>query len=544
MRLLDVATLVSQHYLVDEAFLPEALCASLRDDAQRLRHADCFVKAKVGTRAVSQAGDIESVTQIVNGTRLSETCWLRPPPAPELGNVQARRALEDVVTDLGRTVSRHTGLELLEFQTELAYAYYPSGGYYKEHVDVPQANQGYYKFGRSGNHQERREFSLLLYLNDDWRPHHGGCLSLFGGSTVVEPRAGTLVIFRSDCVPHEVLKAHAERWAVVGWFRLGRPLAAAPIFDAGERLERQGFDAAAAELYERVATELSVPVSARAYAWTRRAHALFDGCDRVQAARTCYEEALDLESSPLALSGLGVCANDPSSLRTALDETKSARFALALASMTDDRSLVDQLRSSPDSHFLADTLDWLPAGLDLLKGTRSALEIASLHAPPGLVLEFGVYFGRSLRMLADLLPGRRIHGFDSFQGLPEDWYDHEPAGAYSTAGVLPAAPPPEATLHTGWFKDTLPPFLRQNPDADIALVHLDCDLYSSTKDVLDALGSRLRPGAVLVFDDFLAHPEWRHHQFKAFDEARRRFDWSYDILAASILTKQLVVRLQ
>lgn len=544
MRLVDLASLISNHLIVKDAFLPPSLCSSLRDDARRLRDADCFVKAKVGTRAVSHAGDIESVANLVNGTRLSETCWLHPPPAPGLGNVDARRALEEVVLGLRESLTFHTGLDLLEFQTELAYAYYPSGGYYKEHVDVPQANQGYYKFGRSGNHQERREFSLLFYLNDDWRPEHGGCLSLYGGSTVVEPRAGTLVLFRSDCVPHEVLVAHAERWAVVGWFRLGRPLQAPPVFDAGDRLERQGFDAAAAELYERVALEQSVPASTRAYAWTRRAHCLFDGCDRVEAARKCYEEALDIESSPLALSGLGICANDPSFLRTALDQTKSARHALSLAAMTDDHTLVDQLRSSPDSHFLADTLDWLPPGLNLFQGTRSALRVAAANARDrGLVLEFGVYFGRSLRMLADLLPGRPIHGFDSFQGLPEDWYDHEPAGAYSTAGVLPAAPP-EATLHTGWFKDTLPPFLRQNPDADIALVHLDCDLYSSTKDVLDALGPRLRPGAVLVFDDFLAHPKWRHHQFKAFDEACRRFDWSYDILAASILTKQLVVRLR
>jgi SM-20-related protein len=90
-----------------------------------------------------------------------------------------------------------------------------------------------------------RSFSLLLYLNQDWTPQDGGQLLLHrdsGGDELpegeepnfitVKPEGGTLVLFQSDLVPHEVLDTNAERLAVVGWYN--RPVSVADISSLGD----------------------------------------------------------------------------------------------------------------------------------------------------------------------------------------------------------------------------------------------------------------------------------------------------------------------
>ena len=79
----------------------------------------------------------------------------------------------------------------------------------------------------------------------------------------------------------------------------------------------------------------------------------------------------------------------------------------------------------------------------------------------GLVLEFGVRFGTSIRQIAALVD-QDVHGFDSFQGLPESWHN-ESKGFYSTKGVIPPVPE-HVTLHEGWFEETLPGFVKNTRD--------------------------------------------------------------------------------
>jgi hypothetical protein len=158
----------------------------------------------------------------------------------------------------------------------------------------------------------------------------------------------------------------------------------------------------------------------------------------------------------------------------------------------------------------------------------------------GLTLECGVYYGRSLRLIAARTPGM-VHGFDSFEGLPEAWSAAEGAGAYSTGGRMPAVAS-NVTLHRGWFEDSLPPFLEANP-GPVRLLHIDCDLYSSTRTVLDALAARLVPGSVLVFDDMLAYPGFEQHELRAFEElvAGRGIGW--ELVAACLLGREVAVRI-
>lgn len=165
----------------------------------------------------------------------------------------------------------------------------------------------------------------------------------------------------------------------------------------------------------------------------------------------------------------------------------------------------------------------------------------ALAASPqdGMVLEFGVRFGTSIREIAALAK-QPVHGFDSFEGLPEVWH-HEPKGSYTTKGEIPEVPP-NVSLHVGWFKDTLPAFLEQHA-GPVRFVNVDCDIYSSTKTVLDLLASRMVAGSVIVFDEYIGNEHWREDEFKAFQEAVAKYGWSYEYLCFSIFTKQVVVRI-
>ncbi len=158
----------------------------------------------------------------------------------------------------------------------------------------------------------------------------------------------------------------------------------------------------------------------------------------------------------------------------------------------------------------------------------------------GLVLEFGVEKGGSIRALAAATlrdqrtsgETRPIHGFDSFEGLPEDWAGTaEKRGKFSLGGRMPAVPA-NVMLHKGWFDQVLPGFLAANA-GPVAFVHVDCDIYSSTRTVLWGLADRLRPGTVLLFDEYFNYPNWRRHEFRAFQEFVQEFTVGYRYLGYS-----------
>jgi tetratricopeptide (TPR) repeat protein len=171
----------------------------------------------------------------------------------------------------------------------------------------------------------------------------------------------------------------------------------------------------------------------------------------------------------------------------------------------------------------------------------SLLRYALEQAPEtGLVLEFGVFTGRSINIIAEATEAN-IHGFDSFEGLPEAWIEGEGAGSYDSGGALPQVRP-NVQLHVGQFDQSLPPFVREHP-GPARFVHIDCDLYSSTRTVLDGLDGRLVPGTVLVFDEYFAYPGWREHEYKAFQELVDRTGRPYEYLAFGVFTRQAAVRL-
>ena len=182
-------------------------------------------------------------------------------------------------------------------------------------------------------------------------------------------------------------------------------------------------------------------------------------------------------------------------------------------------------RRLASTRILSTTRDTLMAGLE-----KARLD--------GSTLELGVRYGISTRWLAEKV--EKVHGFDSFEGLPEQWHV-QPKGAYSTHGEIPELPP-NVKLHVGWFDATLPVFTTENLDP-VRFVNVDCDLYSSTKIALDLLASRIGPGTVLVFDEYVINDRWKDDEFKAFQEAVAEHKWRYEYLAFSVTDYQAAVRI-
>ena len=137
-----------------------------------------------------------------------------------------------------------------------------------------------------------------------------------------------------------------------------------------------------------------------------------------------------------------------------------------------------------------------------------------------LYLEFGVWKGESLRWWVEHLraPQARFVGFDSFEGLPEQWLPEYPEGTFNTRGEPPEIDDPRVSFEVGPFDKTLTSFVP--PEHDQMLVNIDCTLYSSTAIVLEYLEPYIRPGDLVLFDEL---PEY-DHELRALFEHDARID--------------------
>jgi len=157
-----------------------------------------------------------------------------------------------------------------------------------------------------------------------------------------------------------------------------------------------------------------------------------------------------------------------------------------------------------------------------------------------LICEFGVWRGESINHIARMTTSQVV-GFDSFEGLPERWWDGFKQGAFA----LTRLPEVEknVTLVKGWFNETLPVYLAQNK-GPVGFLHVDSDLYSSAKTVFELLEPRLKPGAVIVFDEYFNYPEWQEGEYKAFAEFLERTNLAFDFIGYNRNGEQVAVILR
>jgi len=153
------------------------------------------------------------------------------------------------------------------------------------------------------------------------------------------------------------------------------------------------------------------------------------------------------------------------------------------------------------------------------------------------VLEFGTAGGGSISMIRSKLSDKyKLYGFDTFEGLPEDWTNTTtnkvliPKGSFSVSGNIPNIP--DVKFYKGLFTDTIPVYMKDNRKP-IALIHMDCDLYSSTKEVLTSLNSYIVSGTIIVFDEYTYrdnHGINYDHEALAFTEWLKEYNREYEII--------------
>lgn len=196
-------------------------------------------------------------------------------------------------------------------------------------------------------------------------------------------------------------------------------------------------------------------------------------------------------------------------------------------------------------------------------GRVRALRLAYLYdlmrqvkSVDGDIVECGVGYGRSLFafcILDDVFAkDRRIYAFDSFEGFPEPTSEDEPertgveAGRYAVdentvkrflinSGVTSGFIRERVTFVKGFFADTVHDYAGR----DIALLHLDCDLYQSYKDCLTALYPRVAVGGIVAFDEYQSTGRYRGAR-QAIDEY---FGGTVEIIAAAHLDRYYVRKL-
>ncbi len=152
--------------------------------------------------------------------------------------------------------------------------------------------------------------------------------------------------------------------------------------------------------------------------------------------------------------------------------------------------------------------------------------------------EFGVWRGASFKYLINTF--KKGYGFDSFKGLPEDWY-HEKKGSYSAEGAPPNIQ--GGTFIEGKFEDTLPKFFAESrPLASI--INFDADLYSSTLCALNYSKSVIDKETILIFDEFLSNANWEQDEYKALNDFCSIHGQRYEVIAISYMTKQIAIKLE
>ena len=140
--------------------------------------------------------------ELVRQVRRDKTKWLD-------GSGPAQTAYFAFAEALRRDVNYRLMLGLFAFEAH--YAVYEPGGFYKRHLD-------------SFRGARNRVLSTVLYLNRDWDAADGGQLRIYAPDSdqvldEVRPEFGTLAVFLSEDIPHEVIPARRERFSIAGWHR-------------------------------------------------------------------------------------------------------------------------------------------------------------------------------------------------------------------------------------------------------------------------------------------------------------------------------------
>jgi len=271
----------------------------------------------------------------------------------------------------------------------------------------------------------------------------------------------------------------------------------------------------------------------------------------LELARTSYRQALEIKPdyADAAWNMVGTAEDMDDAeywMRSCLaadQDYLSAKIALGvLEFFRGDRTGFDELmKSSLRDHPTMRSMEWVSTlpSLPKLYFQRwaffdRAIELSIQDRP---FYEFGVFTGESFKYLINAF-GKGF-GFDTFEGLPEDWGE-EKAGSYSSGGNIPEAAGGEFIV--GKFEDTLPSFFSE-PRLLASVINFDADLYSSTICALNFSKPVIDRHTILIFDEFIVNEHWEQDEYKALNEFCVANNYTFEVLAVSFFTKQVAVKL-
>ena len=173
------------------------------------------------------------------------------------------------------------------------------------------------------------------------------------------------------------------------------------------------------------------------------------------------------------------------------------------------------------NHYINNIFQTLPVvGLDKEKVLNNSIIQAYYN---GYWLEFGIHEGETIIYTAGGklgIPGFKIYGFDSFEGLPEDWIGDNVKGTFDLNGKIPnhLLQYPNIDIIKGWFDKSLPKFIKEQNINKISFLNIDSDLYSSANTILTLLTPYFKGECIIHFDEFCNYPGAENGEYKAFSE--------------------------
>ena len=145
--------------------------------------------------------------------------------------------------------------------------------------------------------------------------------------------------------------------------------------------------------------------------------------------------------------------------------------------------------------------------------------------PDFIYIEFGVFSGTSINFFSNKIK-KNIYGFDSFQGLKEDWLGTSvPKGTFDLKKKIPKLNDNVIPI-VGWIQDTLPKFLNEK-QPKICFIHMDVDTYESSKFILEKIKPFLTNNSIILFDEIYNFEGWDVGEYKALKEVFSEEDYKF-----------------
>jgi SM-20-related protein len=186
--------LIDDNYGCCDDFILPSTVIGLSDNIRRLNESGDMKTSGIGNNEVFHKD---------NKFRGDKINWIEGESKDPFELIYLKK-IEKFIAHLNR--SCYTSLKSFESH----YAHYEKGRFYKRHLDQFKDEKG-------------RQFSIILYLNEDWKEEDGGILSLYPEGREpkkIAPKGGRMVFFRSDEMEHEVHPSHTRnRSSIAGWLK-------------------------------------------------------------------------------------------------------------------------------------------------------------------------------------------------------------------------------------------------------------------------------------------------------------------------------------